>query len=69
MKTAMYIATCVAVLLVFGFVLFMASHNAALGDNPATYVTTYSDLFVVMYAGICLIAVGVTIGAVISIQK
>ena len=53
--------------MVFGFVLFMATHNAALGDNPAAYVTTYGDLFAVMYAGVCLIAIGALVGALISI--
>lgn len=67
MKAAMCIASCVAVLLVFGFVLFMATHNAAIGDNPAAYVTTYGDLFVVMYTGVCLIALGALVGTLISI--
>lgn len=67
MKAAMCIASCVAVLLVFGFVLFMATHNAALGDNPAAYVTTYGDLFAVMYAGVGIIAFGALVGALISI--
>lgn len=67
MKEAMCVATCVVVLLAFGYMLFMAAHNASLGDNPAAYVTTYSDLFPVMYVGLCLVVCGWVLGWLISL--
>ena len=66
MKEAMCVATCVVVLLAFGYMLIMAAHGAALGDSPSTYVTTYGDFFAVMYGGLALVVSGWTLGWLIS---
>ena len=67
MKEAMCVATCVVVLLAFGYMLFMAAHNATLGDSPGTYVTTYGDLFAVAYMGLALVVSGLVLGWLISL--
>nr|DAN14992.1 MAG TPA: hypothetical protein [Caudoviricetes sp.] len=67
MKEAMCITTCVVALLVFGYMMFICAHNASLGDNPAAYVTTYSDLFSVMYVGLAIVVSGGVLGWLISL--
>ena len=39
----------VLVPLVVGYMLFMASHEAALGANPGLYISTYSDLLKLLF--------------------